>query len=79
MTNTKNQKKKEQIKVILSKHGFKEDRYGNWKNGKGIRFKFQKTSLRKEGKMSYGWATIYVAYYKYITIEDGKMKIEKTI
>lgn len=83
----KKEDKIEEIKKMLRKGGFKEDNYGNWKkvekDGDEIRIKFNKLSIRKEGKLkSKGMKTWYnqgSSYYKDIVITPYDVRTNSDI
>lgn len=73
---TRINKKNEKVRAFIIDHieakGFKEDRYGNWKNENGTyRYKFQATSYRYEKLINTfpsSWIKISGNYYKDVKI-----------
>lgn len=70
----------ESIKNELNSNGFHEDSYGNFVNSdKSVRYKFAKTSLRKERSLrNYEnrlvWKRVSSGYYSALSLdEDGRL------
>ena len=68
--------KKEELESFLTRKGYKKDRWGHYHKGY-IRYKIQKTSVRIEGKKTFGWSKILSYYYKNIEINPETQKIRR--
>lgn len=84
MAKRKNDTKKLMLQEWMRRHGYKEDRYGNFMKVDGgltVRFKFQDISLRKEFKMGSGeWARARSALYRDVEITaDDRLNWVKLI
>ena len=69
-------KKQEVIDLLRTVPGIKEDNWGNFKTEEGnIRYKINKSAIRYEKKSAGTWMRIWSAYYKHITVVEGKLKV----
>jgi len=76
LTKVQKRKRTAAIENVIKAHGFKADRWGNFKNLDGSeRFKFMDNNLRYERKSKAGkkWLKIKSDAYKTFTVENGQL------
>lgn len=69
----------EDLESWMTRHGYKEDKYGNYiktVEDRVYRMKFNKTSLRYEGKVFHAdgttsWVRLRTGYYSQMSINSG--------
>lgn len=66
----------ENIKAVLVKTDWVEDRWGNFKKG-DERVKFQKTSIRHEAKVGSSWMNLKSDYIKNIEVFEQAVIIKQ--
>jgi len=84
MTKIQRAKILKQVVEYLESHGWKEDKYGNYKKNEGdgdYRMKMQPTSIRFEVRVTHetgpkSWVRLRSVYHKDITIDPKTGKIK---